>query len=56
MTDLASKPGEVHFTLQITRAATGLVETIPMVGHIVNPADVPAEVIETQPIIESKEI
>lgn len=34
MTDLTSQPAEIHFTLEITRAATGLTETVEMVGHI----------------------
>lgn len=34
MTDLVSQPAELRFTLEITRAATGLTETVEMVGHI----------------------
>lgn len=32
--DLLSQPAEITFTLTIKRAATGLVETYHMVGHI----------------------
>ena len=34
MTALVGSPAEVSFTLSITRAATGLVETFDMVGYI----------------------
>ncbi len=37
MTNLTAQPAEVHFTLEIKRAATGLTETVQMVGHVVNP-------------------
>jgi hypothetical protein len=43
MTDLITEPSEVRFTLEITRAETGLTETVEMVGHIVS---VEPEVIE----------
>ncbi len=33
MVDLAGQPAEVHMTLQITRKATGLTETVQLVGH-----------------------
>jgi hypothetical protein len=39
MTDLLSAPAEIHFTLEITRAATGLTETVEMVGHVVQPPE-----------------
>ena len=44
MTDLVSQPAELHFTLEITRAATGLKETVEMVGHII-PAPEPIKEI-----------
>lgn len=34
MNDLIGQPGEVMFTLTVTRKETGLVETYPMVGRI----------------------
>jgi hypothetical protein len=34
MIALQGQPGELRFTLEITRKATGKVETIEMVGHI----------------------
>lgn len=37
---LQGKPGEFRFTLEVTRAATGLKETIEMVGHVVPPEEV----------------
>lgn len=40
---LVAKPGEVRMTLQITRAATGLIETHELVGNISQPAE------ETEP-------
>lgn len=33
MIELKGPPGELHFTLTVTRAATGKVETFEMVGH-----------------------
>ncbi len=33
MTHLQGPPGELHATIQIKRAATGLVETFELVGH-----------------------
>lgn len=35
MSDLISQPAELRFTLEITRAATGLKETVEMVGHVI---------------------
>ena len=35
MSELTGQPAEITFTMTITRAATGEVVTIPMVGHIV---------------------
>lgn len=35
MIDLLSQPAELKFTLEITRAATGLKETVEMVGHVI---------------------
>ena len=35
MIDLAGQPAEVHFTIEVKRAATGLTETYQMVGHVV---------------------
>jgi hypothetical protein len=32
MTQLTGQPAELHMTLQITRAATGLTETVKLVG------------------------
>lgn len=37
MIELASAPSEVTFTLEITRAATGLTETVELVGHVIEP-------------------
>lgn len=34
MIELSGQPAELHFTLEIKRAATGLTETVQMVGHI----------------------
>jgi hypothetical protein len=34
MASLMGTPGELAFTLQITRAATGLTETVELVGRI----------------------
>jgi hypothetical protein len=31
--NLVGKPAEVHMTVQITRAATGLTETVELVGR-----------------------
>lgn len=33
--NLNGKPGEVHMTVEITRAATGKKECIDLIGHIV---------------------
>ena len=35
MINLGSEPAELRFTLEITRAETGLKETVEMVGHVV---------------------
>lgn len=43
MPDLENKPGELHFTLEITRAATGITETVEMVGHVIH---------DEEPIVE----
>lgn len=39
MIELAGKPGELRFTLEITRAATGETETVEMVGTITEDAE-----------------
>jgi hypothetical protein len=39
MVDLAGQPAEIRFTLQITRAATGKVETVEMVGYVNPPKE-----------------
>lgn len=39
MSELISEPAELHFTINITRAATGLTETYDMVGHVVPPEE-----------------
>ncbi len=49
MTDLNTQPAEMRFTLHIKRAATGLTETVEMVGHITPP---PAEGIGPEPQAE----
>ena len=36
MSDLSGKPAEVHFTISIKRAATGLTEHYQMVGRVDN--------------------
>ena len=46
MINLASQPAELHFTLEIARAETGLKETIEMVGHVI------PETPDNQPEIE----
>ena len=46
MPDLSSQPAEIRFTLEITRAATGLVETVEMVGHIVPTPEAEPQAIE----------
>jgi hypothetical protein len=35
MPELSGQPAELRFTLEITRAATGLTETVEMVGHVI---------------------
>ena len=34
MPDLSGQAGELRFTLEITRAATGLTETVELIGKI----------------------
>lgn len=34
MIDLKGTPGELHFTIEVTRAATGKVETYDLIGKI----------------------
>lgn len=34
MIDLTGQPGELHFTVQVKRAATGETETYELIGHI----------------------
>jgi hypothetical protein len=34
MAELSGTPGEINFTLQITRAATGETEEVQMVGYL----------------------
>lgn len=36
MAELTTQPAELRFTLEITRKDTGKVETVEMVGHIIN--------------------
>jgi hypothetical protein len=49
MTDLVSKPSEIRFTIDIKRAATGLTETVEMVGHVVDVLPPPEpKTIDTQ--------
>lgn len=35
MINLNTEPAELHFTLEIKRKDTGLVETVQMVGHVI---------------------
>jgi hypothetical protein len=35
MSDLTTKPAELHFTLEIIRKETGKTEIVEMVGHII---------------------
>lgn len=35
MIELTGQPGELRFTLEITRAATGETETIEMIGKVI---------------------
>ena len=51
MTDLVSQPAEIRFTLEITRAATGLTETVEMVGHVIPQPETQPEPI-TEHVIE----
>jgi hypothetical protein len=39
MTDLATQPAEIHFTLEIKRAATGATEVYQMTGRIRPPIE-----------------
>ncbi|UKK84752.1 hypothetical protein L7H23_01210 [Sphingopyxis sp. BSN-002] len=39
MADLTAQPGELHFTIEVKRAATGEVETHHLVGKIVEEPD-----------------
>lgn len=48
MIELAGKPAEVHFTIEVKRAATGLTETYQMVGHVV-PEPIVGEENDSQP-------
>ena len=34
MSDLTGQPGELHFTVQVKRAATGETEAYELIGHI----------------------
>lgn len=34
MTELKAKPGELRFTIEVKRAATGKVETFEMIGRV----------------------
>ena len=34
MNDLTGQPGELHFTVQVKRAATGETKTYELIGHI----------------------
>ena len=49
MPDLAGQPAEISFTLTVTRAATGKIEVIPMVGHYIPEPPAQAETPTTQP-------
>jgi hypothetical protein len=51
MPDLISQPAEIRFTLEITRAATGLKETVEMVGHVI-PQLEPQAASESEYVIE----
>jgi hypothetical protein len=46
MTELSGQPAELRFTLEITRAATGLTETVEMVGHVIPDPQPQPQVIE----------
>lgn len=35
MAELNTEPAELHFTLEIKRKDTGIVETVQMVGHVI---------------------
>lgn len=43
MIDLSGQPGELRFTLQVKRAATGVTETVEYVGRIAPATDTPIE-------------
>ncbi len=43
MTELSGSPGELHFTIEIKRAATGETETVELVGTILPDEDEDAE-------------
>lgn len=34
MIELAGQPGELRFTIEITRKATGKTETVELIGHL----------------------
>lgn len=46
MNDLVSAPGELHFTVQVTRKDTGKVETFEMVGKVLPEPVEQKEVVE----------
>ena len=47
--NLNGQPAEIRFTLEITRAATGLTETVEMVGYTVPEPESEPESIEGEP-------
>lgn len=50
MIELSGKPAEVHFTIEVKRAATGITETYQMVGHVVpEPTPIVGEENDSQP-------
>lgn len=48
MNELKGQPAELHMTLQITRKATGLTETVELVGHTTVEAAQAAGIINEQ--------
>ena len=46
--ELTGQPAEIHLTLTITRAETGLTEEVEMVGHTVAPEPITTETQEQQ--------
>ena len=51
MSNLESQPAEIRFTIEVKRAATGVTETVEMVGVIQgDPSPEPTPEIEGAPI------